>query len=136
MEKLVIQFVKMIILKLQKILRKLAKEKGVNLVIATDVVAADDFSNDANTKIVPANEIPDGWQGLDAGPESIAKMKEVIENSGTILWNGPVGVFEMENFAGGSKAIGEAIVEATKKGAFSLSWWWRFCSLCKPVWFC
>ncbi|HSH20177.1 MAG TPA: phosphoglycerate kinase [Draconibacterium sp.] len=101
-------------------IEKLAKEKGVNLVIASDVVAADDFSNDANTKVLPANEIPDGWQGLDAGPKSIAKMKEVIENSGTILWNGPVGVFEMENFAAGSKAIGEAIVTATKKGAFSL----------------
>ena len=103
-----------------KNIEKLAKEKGVNLVIATDVLAADDFSNDANTKVVKANEIPDGWQGLDAGPESIAKMKEVIANSGTILWNGPVGVFEMETFAEGSKAIGTAIVEATKKGAFSL----------------
>ncbi len=103
-----------------KNIEKLAKEKGVNLVIATDVIAADDFSNDANTKICPANEIEDGWQGLDAGPESIEKMKEVIENSGTILWNGPVGVFEMETFSAGTKAIGAAIVEATKKGAFSL----------------
>ena len=103
-----------------KNIEKLAKEKGVNLVIATDVIAADDFSNDANTQTCAANAIPDGWQGLDAGPESIAKMKEVIENSGTILWNGPVGVFEMETFASGTKAIGAAIVEATKKGAFSL----------------
>jgi len=103
-----------------KNIEKLAKEKGVNVVIATDVLAADAFSNDANTKICAANEIPDGWQGLDAGPESIAKMKEVIENSGTILWNGPVGVFEMETFSAGTKAIGAAIVEATKKGAFSL----------------
>nr|WP_319510948.1 phosphoglycerate kinase [uncultured Draconibacterium sp.] len=103
-----------------KNIEKLAKEKGVNLVIATDVIAADDFSNDANTKICAANEIEDGWQGLDAGPESVAKMKEVIENSGTILWNGPVGVFEMESFAAGTKAVGAAIVEATKKGAFSL----------------
>ncbi len=103
-----------------KNIEKLAKEKGVNLVIATDVVSADDFSNDANTKVCAANAIEDGWQGLDAGPESIAKMKEVIETSGTILWNGPVGVFEMETFAEGSKAIGTAIVEATKKGAFSL----------------
>ncbi len=103
-----------------KNIEKLAKEKGVNLVIATDVLAADDFSNDANTQICASNAIPDGWQGLDAGPESIAKMKEVIENSGTILWNGPVGVFEMETFAAGTKAIGAAIVEATKKGAFSL----------------
>lgn len=101
-------------------IEKLAKEKGVNLIIATDVVAADAFSEDANTQICAANAIPDGWQGLDAGPESIAAFKEVIENSGTILWNGPVGVFEMEKFAVGSKAIGEAIVTATKKGAFSL----------------
>ena len=103
-----------------KNIEKIAKEKGVNLVIATDVLAADDFSNDANTQTCAANAIPDGWQGLDAGPESIKKMKEVIENSGTILWNGPVGVFEMENFSAGTKAIGSAIVEATKKGAFSL----------------
>ena len=103
-----------------KNIEKLAKEKGVNLVIATDVVAADAFSNDANTQVVAANAIPEGWQGLDAGPESVAKMKEVIENSGTILWNGPVGVFEMETFSAGTKMIGAAIVEATKKGAFSL----------------
>jgi len=103
-----------------KNIEKLAKEKGVNLIIATDVLAADAFSNDANTKICAANDIPDGWQGLDAGPESVAKMKEVIEHSGTILWNGPVGVFEMETFAAGTKAVGAAIVEATKKGAFSL----------------
>lgn len=103
-----------------KNIEKLAKEKGVKLIIATDVVAADAFSNEANTKICAANDIEDGWQGLDAGPESVAKMKEVIENSGTILWNGPVGVFEMETFAAGTKAVGAAIVEATKKGAFSL----------------
>ena len=103
-----------------KNIEKLAAEKGVNLVIASDVVAADDFSNNANTQVVAASSIPDGWEGLDAGPESIAKMKEVIENSGTILWNGPVGVFEMETFAAGSKAIGNAIVAATEKGAFSL----------------
>jgi phosphoglycerate kinase len=101
-------------------IQKIAKEKGVNLVMATDVVAADAFSEDANTQVVPANAIPDGWMGLDAGPESIAKFKEVIENSGTILWNGPVGVFEMEKFAVGTKAVGNAIVAATKKGAFSL----------------
>ncbi|WP_372947332.1 phosphoglycerate kinase [Mariniphaga sp.] len=101
-------------------IEKLAKEKGVNLIMATDVVAADDFSENANTKILPANEIPEGWQGLDAGPESIAKFKKVIENSATILWNGPVGVFEMDKFAEGSKAVGEAIVKATEKGAFSL----------------
>jgi len=103
-----------------KNIEKLAKEKGVNLVIATDVIAADAFSNDANTKICSADAIEDGWQGLDAGPDSVEKMKEVIENSGTILWNGPVGVFEMETFSAGTKAVGAAIVEATKKGAFSL----------------
>jgi len=103
-----------------KNIQKLAAEKGVNLIIATDVLAADNFSQDANTQIVPAGEIPDGWEGLDAGPESIAKFKEVIEKSGTILWNGPVGVFEIAKFAGGSTAIGEAVVAATKKGAFSL----------------
>jgi phosphoglycerate kinase len=101
-------------------IQKIAKEKGVNLVLATDVVAADAFSEEANTQVVPANAIPDGWMGLDAGPESIARFKEVIENSGTILWNGPVGVFEMEKFAVGTKAVGNAIVTATKKGAFSL----------------
>jgi phosphoglycerate kinase len=101
-------------------IQKIAKEKGVNLVLATDVVAADAFSEDANTQVVPANAIPDGWMGLDAGPESIARFKEVIENSGTILWNGPVGVFEMDKFAVGTKAVGNAIVTATKKGAFSL----------------
>ena len=103
-----------------KNIEKLADEKGVELIIANDVVAADSFSNDAKTKVIAANAIPEGWQGLDAGPNSIAKMKEVIEKSGTILWNGPVGVFEMEKFAVGSKAVGTAIVEATKKGAFSL----------------
>jgi len=103
-----------------KTIEKLAKEKGVNLVIASDVVAADAFSNDANTKVCPANEIPEGWMGLDAGPDSIAEMNEVLKKSGTILWNGPVGVFEMENFAAGSIAAGTAIVEATKNGAFSL----------------
>ncbi len=103
-----------------KNIQKIAEEKGVKLIIASDVVAADAFSEDANTRILPSNEIPEGWMGLDAGPKSIASMKEVIENSGTILWNGPVGVFEMEKFAVGSKAVGEAIVTATKKGAFSL----------------
>ncbi|WP_319500511.1 phosphoglycerate kinase [uncultured Draconibacterium sp.] len=101
-------------------IEKLAKEKGVNLYMASDVVAADAFSNDANVKTIPANEIPDGWMGLDAGPDAIESFKKVIEKSGTILWNGPIGVFEMEAFAAGTKAVGEAVVEATKKGAFSL----------------
>jgi phosphoglycerate kinase len=97
-----------------------AKEKGVKLYIATDVVAADGFSNDANSQIVNADAIPAGWEGLDAGPKSIATFKTVIENSGTVLWNGPVGVFELDKFAVGSRAVAEAIVAATKKGAFSL----------------
>ena len=97
-----------------------AKEKGVNLVIATDCVAADKFSNEANTEICAAGDIKEGWMGLDVGPETIATFKEVIGNSKTILWNGPAGVFEMDKFAEGTKAIGEAVVEATKNGAFSL----------------
>lgn len=101
-------------------IEKKAAEKGVKIYMASDVVAADAFAADANTQVVEAGAIPAGWQGLDAGPNSIAMFKEVIENSGTILWNGPVGVFEMEKFAVGSKAVGEAIVKATSKGAFSL----------------
>jgi len=107
-------------LELAKDLERKATEKGVKIYMATDVVAGDSFSNDANTQICQANNIPDGWLGLDAGPESVKTFQEVIENSATILWNGPVGVFEMEKFAEGSKAVGEAIVTATKKGAFSL----------------
>lgn len=98
----------------------LAKEKGVNLVLATDAKIADDFNNDANTQITPVKQIPEGWEGLDIGPESEKAFAEVIKNSKTILWNGPVGVFEFDNFAGGSRAVAEAIVEATQKGAFSL----------------
>ncbi len=101
-------------------IEKKAAEKGVKLYIATDVLAADAFAADANTQIVAANNIPEGWEGLDAGPESIATFKTVIENSGTILWNGPVGVFEFDKFAAGSRAVAEAIAAATKKGAFSL----------------
>ncbi|MHA7111501.1 phosphoglycerate kinase [Sunxiuqinia elliptica] len=101
-------------------IQKKAAEKGVKLYIATDVIAADGFKADANTKLAPANDIPEGWEGLDAGPESIAVFKEVIENSGTILWNGPVGVFEFDQFAVGSRAVADAIAAATKKGAFSL----------------
>ncbi len=101
-------------------IEKLAREKGVNLIMASDVVAADDFSENANTMIVQADQIPAGWQGLDAGPDSIDSFRKVIENSATILWNGPVGVFEMDKFATGSKAVGDAIVKATEKGAFSL----------------
>ena len=101
-------------------IEKIAAEKGVKIIMAHDVVAADAFSADANTQITAANNIPDGWQGLDAGPESVEKMKKVIEESGTILWNGPVGVFEFKKFEAGSRAVGNAIVTATSKGAFSL----------------
>ena len=97
-----------------------AKDKGVNIVIASDCVAADKFANDANTEVCAAGNIKDGWMGLDVGPDTIATFNEVIGNSKTILWNGPAGVFEMEAFAAGTKAIGDAIVEATKNGAFSL----------------
>ena len=99
---------------------KKAKEKGVNLVLGTDCVAADDFKNDANTQIVPANAIPDAWEGLDAGPETRKAFAEVIKTAKTILWNGPAGVFEFDNFTAGSRAIADAIVEATANGAFSL----------------
>ncbi|HBG42016.1 MAG TPA: phosphoglycerate kinase, partial [Porphyromonadaceae bacterium] len=98
----------------------LAKEKGVNLVLATDAKIADDFNNNAKSDFVPVKEIPDGWEGLDIGPESEKAFTEVIKNSKTILWNGPVGVFEFDNFDHGSRAVANAIVEATKKGAFSL----------------
>ena len=101
-------------------LMKKAKEKGVNLVLAVDAKIADAFSNDANTKIVPVNQIPDGWEGLDIDPESEKIFADVIKKSKTILWNGPTGVFEFENFTHGSRSVGEAIVEATKNGAFSL----------------
>ena len=101
-------------------LMKKAKEKGVNLVLAVDAKIADAFSNDANTKYADVNEIPDGWEGLDIGPKTIEIYADVIKNSKTILWNGPTGVFEFDNFTDGSRAVGNAIVEATKNGAFSL----------------
>ena len=107
-------------LDLAKEIVEMAKEKGVNLVLATDAKIADSFSNDANTGFASVNEIPDGWEGLDIGPESEKAFTEVIKNSKTILWNGPVGVFEFDNFADGSRAVSDAIVEATRKGAFSL----------------
>ena len=97
-----------------------AKAKGVNLVLATDCVAADDFSNDANTQICPSDAVPAGWEGVDAGPESRKAFAAAIENAKTILWNGPAGVFEFDNFAAGSKAIAEAIAVATDNGAYSL----------------
>lgn len=97
-----------------------AKDKGVNLVLAVDAVVADDFSNDANTLVVDPMDIPDAYEGLDIGPKTRELFGEVIKNSKTILWNGPCGVFEFDNFAHGSHAIAVAIVEATKNGAFSL----------------
>jgi phosphoglycerate kinase len=97
-----------------------AKSKGVNMVLAVDAKIADAFSNDANTKFVPVNEIPDNWEGLDIGPETEKLFSDVIKSSKTILWNGPVGVFEFDNFTHGSLAVAQAIVEATKNGAFSL----------------
>lgn len=99
---------------------KLAKENGVELVMAPDAVIADNFSNDATQKVCPSNAIPEGWEGLDAGPEAQKKFAEAIKGCKTILWNGPAGVFEFDNFCGGSRAIGEAIAEATAEGAFSL----------------
>ena len=97
-----------------------AKAKGVNLVLATDCVAADDFSNDANTQVVPVDQIPEGWEGLDAGPDARVAFAAAIESAKTILWNGPAGVFEFDNFTAGSRAIAEAIGKATANGAFSL----------------
>ena len=97
-----------------------AKEKGVNLVLGTDCVAADSFSNDANTQICSVMDIPEGWEGLDAGPETRKAFADAIRGAKTILWNGPAGVFEFDNFTAGSRAIAEAIVEATNNGAFSL----------------
>ena len=97
-----------------------AKANHVNLVLAVDAKIADDFSNDANTDFCDVDKIPDGWEGMDIGPKSEALFADVIKKSKTILWNGPTGVFEFDNFTSGSRAVAEAIVEATKNGAFSL----------------
>lgn len=99
---------------------RLAKEKGVQIHIPVDVVAGDKFSNDANTQVVDVRAIPDGWEGMDAGPKSLENFKKVILESKTILWNGPLGVFEMPTFAKGTIALGEFIAESTANGAFSL----------------
>lgn len=99
---------------------KKAKENGVNLVLGTDSVCGDAFKNDCNTQVCPSGAIPEGWEGMDAGPETRKLFANAIKGAKTILWNGPAGVFEFDNFAGGSKAIAEAIAEATKEGAFSL----------------
>jgi phosphoglycerate kinase len=97
-----------------------AKEKGVNIILPIDVIAADAFDNDAKTKVMNVGEIEDEWLGLDAGPKSLEKIKEVVLESKTILWNGPLGVFEMPSFANGTIQLGEFIAESTKKGCFSL----------------
>ena len=99
---------------------KQAKSKNVQVHLPIDVVAADDFSNDANTQDVAVNAIPDGWQGLDCGPKSKAIFNDVVQQCKTILWNGPLGVFEMDSFSDGTKSLGYSIAEATKNGAFSL----------------
>ncbi|MBR5898048.1 MAG: phosphoglycerate kinase [Muribaculaceae bacterium] len=99
---------------------KKAQEKGVNLVLGTDCVAGDKFSNDANTQVASVMDIPEGWEGMDAGPETRKAFAEAIKGAKTILWNGPAGVFEFDTFAEGSKAVADAIVEATANGAFSL----------------
>jgi phosphoglycerate kinase len=99
---------------------KKAEAKGVKIHIPVDVIAADAFSNDANTQVMDVREIPDGWQGLDAGPRSLEIFDNVVNQCKTILWNGPLGVFEMESFANGTIALGDSIANSTKNGAFSL----------------
>jgi phosphoglycerate kinase len=97
-----------------------AKSMGVEIHLPIDAVIADKFANDANTKVCAVGEIPDGWMGLDIGPDSVKQFAQVIAASGTILWNGPMGVFEMASFENGTRQVADAIVEATSKGAFSL----------------
>ncbi len=97
-----------------------AKKRGITIVLAEDAMCADDFSNDANTRVCPSGDIPDGWEGLDIGPQAAKDFREHILGCKTILWNGPVGVFEMEKFEKGSRAVAEAIADATDKGAYSL----------------
>ncbi len=99
---------------------KKAEELGVQLYLPEDAVIADKFDNDANQKCCPSDEIPDGWMGLDIGVEASETFRKVIENSATLLWNGPMGVFEMDNFAEGTLDVAQAIARATEKGAFSL----------------
>ncbi len=97
-----------------------AKTNNVKLVLAVDAKIADNFNNDASTQFVAVDEIPDGWMGLDIGPKTETLFADVIKNSKTILWNGPTGVFEFDNFAHGTYSVAEAIVAATANGAFSL----------------
>jgi len=107
-------------LDLAKELIQKAKEQGVELKLPIDSLIADNFANDAHTKIAQNHSIEDGWMGLDIGPEATAIFQKTVEESKTILWNGPMGVFEMENFAKGTKSIAESVVKATENGAFSL----------------
>ena len=99
---------------------RLAKEKNVQLHLPVDVLAADDFSNSANTQVVDITAIPSGWQGLDCGPKSKAIFHDVVQQCKTILWNGPLGVFELDTFSTGTKTLGDSIAEVTQNGAFSL----------------
>ena len=99
---------------------KLAKENGVELILGTDSICGDSFSNDAKQLVCPSNAIPEGWEGLDAGPETQKAFANAIKGAKTILWNGPAGVFEFDNFCAGSRAVGNAVAEATAEGAFSL----------------
>ncbi len=99
---------------------KKAEEKGIKVLLEEDTLCADKFSNDANTAIYPSNDIPEGWMGLDAGPKAVKVFSDYILECKTILWNGPLGVFEMSTFAGGSEAIATAIAQSTKNGAYSL----------------
>ncbi len=99
---------------------EVAKEKGVKISLASDALCGDAFSDDCNKKVCPANDIPEGWEGMDIGDETKVRFAEVVKESKTILWNGPVGVFEMPSFSTGSRAIADAIAEATANGAFSL----------------
>ncbi|MCS6824453.1 MAG: phosphoglycerate kinase [Cytophagaceae bacterium] len=107
-------------LDLAKSIVEKAQKKGVKLYMPVDTVVADDFKNDANKKVVKKDEIPDGWEGLDIGPKTIEEFSKVIESSKTIMWNGPMGVFEFPNFAVGTEAIARAVVKATEKGGYSL----------------
>lgn len=97
-----------------------AKEKGVQIHLPVDVIGGNQFSNDSEQKIFSVDDIPDGWEGMDAGPESVKNFSKVVEQAKTILWNGPLGVFEFSNFAKGTIALGEAIAKSTQNGAFSL----------------
>ena len=113
-------------MELTKELEAKAAAKGVKLFLPEDNIVADDFSNDANTQEVGKGKIPDGWEGLDIGPKTRKEFSEIVSNSKTILWNGPMGVFEFPTFAKGTDAIAEAVVAATEKRWVFFDWWWRF----------